>query len=833
MVDSVSYVFGAHRLEPARQRLLAHGQPLKLGGRAFDLLVVLAERAGRTVPKDELLDLVWPRRVVEENNLQVQVVALRKLLGNEAIATVPGRGYRFTPAVTLQGDAAATPPMPMPVPVPVPAPPAAPPLLGREADLAAVQAMLAEGPLVTLAGSAGIGKTRLAQAALALQPGGGVWVELGPLGSCDGVAGAVARALGVAGDTHAPDAVAAALAATPRLLVLDNAEHVLPGVVALLQPLLARLPAAHVLVTSQEVLHLPQEQVMRLAPLALPDAPGLDAARASGAVALFAARARAADRRFVLDDASVDAVVEICRRLDGIPLAIELAAARVPLLGAAGVRARLDDRLRLFGAGARGALPRQQTLRAALEWSHGLLDEPARAVLRRLAVFVGGFTLEAAQQVAADGQLDPWAVLDQLGVLVDKSLVLAEGADAPRYRLLESTRLFALERLDEAGEVAACRRLHALATADAVRRTRQDHPSLGPALLAALGAEVDNARAALQWAGAHADAGLGLPLVTELSFVFSAANLHAEFLAAVRPWLAHAEADTADPAVAAALLRRVAAVGKNAAHALSLRAALRSIELMRAGHGSARELHEALVVAVAVGARRGAELPYDAWLAEARALQQPDWPTAPRANWHWARERWLARAGRLAEAASSALAQAEALGDLAAVGGPQIALLNAAGFELAQGLVEQAEARARAAVASLQEVQAPPSAIAYGHGLVAACEAQRGAWTDALASCRRARPGLEIEGDDELLLPVLALCAVGLGRASAAARVAGCLDAGRARSGWVPDPTEAAQRQRLQALLAAALDADTLQAQLEAGARLSRAQALALGFDER
>ena len=451
--------------------------------------------------------------------------------------------------------------------------------------------------------------------------------------------------------------------------------------------------------------------------------------------------------------------------------------------------------------------------------------------LRRLAVFSGGFTMEAAQQVAGDDTLDAWAVLDQLGVLVDKSLILAEGADTPRYRLLESTRLFAQEQLDEADETAACRRLQALATAEVLRQARQTHRVGGAALLAALAAEVDNARVALHWAAAQADVALGMALATELSFAYSAANLHAEFLAAASAWVVHAEREAVDATVAAALLRRVAASGKNAAHALALRAALRAAELMRAGAGNARELHEALVVAVAVGARRGADLPYEDMLAEAQALHRPDWPMPPRANWQWARERWLMRAGRYADAAASALAMAEATRDLADAGVPQIAALNAAGSELAQGLFDQAEARARTALAALQASQGPPSAVGYGWMLVAACEARRGNWSAALGSCRRARPALEIEGDEALLLPVLAQCAAGQGQARAAACIAGHLDASRQRNGWVPDPAEATERAGLQAVLQAALEPEALDAALRCGAAMSHTEALNAGLE--
>ena len=202
----LAYRFGNHRLDPARRELLADGHALKLGGRAFDLLLALVARRGRTVSKDELLDLVWPRLVVEENNLQVQVVTLRKLLGNAAIVTVPGRGYRFTPEVHMDG------PGDLPPADSAPPPPAVPGLLGREQDLAELLARLRAAPLVTLSGSGGIGKSRLAEAALAAWPGGGTWVALAPLGTPEDVAPAVARALGASTGEHAVEAIASALA---------------------------------------------------------------------------------------------------------------------------------------------------------------------------------------------------------------------------------------------------------------------------------------------------------------------------------------------------------------------------------------------------------------------------------------------------------------------------------------------------------------------------------------------------------------------------------------------------------------------------------------------
>ncbi len=513
--------FGRFALDPAQRRLLADGQPVALGARAFDLLVALVARAGQLVSKHELLEVVWPGLVVEENNLQVQVSSLRKLLGSSALATIPGRGYRFELPVEVEAaaarDAKGAPPEPVSTADSAAAaspssaatgtatiatpmqrartnvPSRLPMLYGRAPDLEAITALIGRQSVVTIAGAGGIGKTRMAQAVAARMasegaasyPDGVWWVDLAPLSEGALVAGAVARVLETVVTSERPhlETLAAVLAPLRLLLVLDNCEHLTDAVAEMIEQACASAPGVRVLVTSQETLKVTGEHVYRLGALPLPAA----AARAddlhTGAVELFAARAQAVDPRFVLGAANVAAVAEICRRLDGIPLAIELAAARVPLLGIEGLRARLDERFSVLTAGARVVLRRHQTLRATLEWSHSLLTSDEQRVFRRLGVFAGSFTLEAAQYVVQDGQIDGWAALDHLGALVDKSLVLAEGDPVPRYRLLETTRAYALERLGEADETAAMLRRHAEAllerlvaiTADVARSEYRIH----------------------------------------------------------------------------------------------------------------------------------------------------------------------------------------------------------------------------------------------------------------------------------------------------------------------------------------------------------------------
>lgn len=561
-VPPVRYRFGRCELHPAARRLFIEGRPAVLGGRAFDLLLALIERRGRVVGKDELLEAVWPGMVVEENNLAVQVSTLRKQLGGRLIATVAGRGYQFTGELQpLEAGADDVPAAGSPVPA------AATRLIGRDPELAALDALLREHRLVTLAGPGGIGKTRLA---LAWCHGPGAerhlaWVDLA--GATDPAllpALVLAAVGGAAGGAPVEQALRTALAPQSMTLVLDNAESLAAGTAALARSLLDHAPGLRLLVTSQVPLRLPEEQVLRLGTLSLPEGRVTPAqALAHGAVALFVERAQAADPAFELAPGNVASVLEICTRLDGLPLALELAAARVPTLGVTALAGALDERLRMLGDAQRSAPARQRTLRAALEWSCGLLDGPARRLFRRLGVFAASFPLDAALAVAgADADDDEagaagGAPLVTLGRLVEDSLVTRDGADPPRYRLLESARLYALEQLERSGEAAAVRARH-LAWCEAFVRAHGDEP-------AAIAAEYPNLRAALEQALARAggDRAGGAALAVALLPYWQASDTDDER----RRWLEPAApAPAADPteATVARLVERLQADGLTA-----------------------------------------------------------------------------------------------------------------------------------------------------------------------------------------------------------------------------------------------------------------------------
>jgi predicted ATPase/transcriptional regulator with XRE-family HTH domain len=423
--------------------------------------------------------------------------------------------------VAARGEATAQPPLNGALPVPPT------PIIGREADLQALLAFLAQPDcrLVTLSGTGGVGKTRLALEAAAHTADhypDGVWfVDLAPLADAALLDAAIAQALELSErpDQSVSDAVTAFLAPKRALLILDNVEHLL-GAVPRIAQILIRCPALTLLATSRTPLRLRAEQVWSVSPLRLPDLAENDtvaALQANAAVALFTQRARAVDAGFTLDTANAGTVAEICLRLDGLPLAIELAAARIALLAPAAILTRLRRRLTLLTGGARDLPLRHQTLRNAIDWSYQLLTPGEQALFRRLAVFAGGATLDAANAVSPGAGAEE--VVDAAATLVGWSLVRREaGHDGePRLRMLETIREYALERLAVEGEAAAAHQAHA---EHFLTFAEEADPHLtGPdqaAWLHALDSEQDNLRAALTWTIGQEDAVISLRLAGAL-----------------------------------------------------------------------------------------------------------------------------------------------------------------------------------------------------------------------------------------------------------------------------------------------------------------------------
>jgi predicted ATPase/DNA-binding winged helix-turn-helix (wHTH) protein len=531
---------GSFELYPSERLLKAAGKPVELGSRAFDVLLVLVEHHGRLVTKATLLERVWPRLVVDENNIPTQIASLRRALGVGAIRTVQGFGYRLDLDVSDESKAQQ----------PIESPPAQLPrftiqrrtwpnrfgaLVGRHDDLRNVQDALGRSCLVTIVGIAGVGKTRLAQEVLAIEvekPDAAVaWVSLAPLDHIDRVPSAIALALGIS----LPDGVEEfaalrhAIENAPLLLILDCAEHLSDSLVAPLAELILQTQGVRILVTSQAPLGIAGELVYRLAALPVPPATlGPADAQAYAAIELFAQRAAAADRNFALSAANTSLVATICRRLDGIPLALELAAARAPALGLAALLARLDDRFRLLKVAGRPADLRHGTLHAALDWSYGLLAPDEQRVFNRLGTFAGSFSLTTAADCVAEGDIDTSEAMDLIGRLVDRSLVTALTVDPPRYALLETARYYALERLTADDELETARGRMAATILHLLDVAYQEYWSLDEEIwLHRYEHELENVRAAMEWATLN-DRELAVGLFGSAWPLLVETDLHAE-----------------------------------------------------------------------------------------------------------------------------------------------------------------------------------------------------------------------------------------------------------------------------------------------------------------
>jgi predicted ATPase len=483
---------------------------------------------GGVVSRSALMARVWPDRVVDENNLQSQISALRAAFGAERdlIRTVSGRGYQFTGEVRVPAGSpgeraavgmAAQPAGALPL-TNLPAPVSE--LIGRDAEVAEVVSLVGAHRLVSLTGIGGIGKTQLAlTAARQLLPHftGGVWLaELSPLSDPGLVPATVATAVGLelGGGEVSAQRVAQALADRRLLLVLDTCEHVITAATGMVEALLHANPAAHVIATSREPLKAEGEWIYPVPPLAVPAAEDDDFWR-SGAALLFVLRSRASGAHIPADRHSGNFIVTICRRLDGIPLAIELAAARGGVLGIEELAAGLDDRFRLLTGGRRTALPRHQTLRATLDWSYELLSEPERVILRRIAIFAGAFILDGASAVVASPELPQSEVVEGLATLAAKSLVVAEvDGRVARYRLLDTTRAYAIEKLGESGEGERLARRHAEYYRDVFERAEAALDARSTVeWLDDYGRQIDNLRAALDWAfSPHGEVAIGAAL---------------------------------------------------------------------------------------------------------------------------------------------------------------------------------------------------------------------------------------------------------------------------------------------------------------------------------
>lgn len=510
----LSYSFGPFILVPERQSLMRAQTPVRVGSRALEILTALVERPGELVSKAELVSRAWPDTFVEESNLKVNVAALRRALGDapdgsQFIATVSGRGYRFVSPVHVSGNADT----------PVFAksqgahahnlPVSTTRLVGRGDAVEAILCASRLSRLLTIVGPGGIGKTRLALAVadrLTAAYDHGVWfVDLATVNDALLVPTSIAAAMGLRVHSANIEAAIAAFAADREfMLVLDNCEHLIEAVTSCAEALLSAAARVRILATSREPMRVPGEQVYRLPPLeAPPKASELSATQALAfpAVELFVERAAGSRGEFVLNDGNAPVVAEICRRLDGLPLAIELAAPRLEAFGTSELLDLLADQSHML-SGSRSGHCRHHALAAALDWSYGLLAEPERILLRRLSVFAGGFSLESACAVAVDKGNARSECTHGVANLVAKSLVSTErGELGTHYRFLDTTRRYALQKLEESGERDRLCQRHAEHLLELAERAEAEWKIRPTAQwLAEYGSKVDDIRNALSWA---------------------------------------------------------------------------------------------------------------------------------------------------------------------------------------------------------------------------------------------------------------------------------------------------------------------------------------------
>jgi predicted ATPase/DNA-binding winged helix-turn-helix (wHTH) protein len=506
------YAAGRWEIDLVRRELRSKGVPVPLGGRAFGIVAELVQSAGELVTKNDLIQRVWPGVSVEEIALRVHVAAIRKALGADRsmLETAVGRGYRLLGEWDVRRTNAAEPVKTVP-PAGAAAsniPAARFSLIGRGSAVTQLRDLLSAYRVVTLAGPGGIGKTALAlEVARAMRPifkGDCLIVELAALSDPNLVPSAVAGILGIKLEGEAVSAESVARSIGPRelLLIIDNCEHVIDAVANFTETIVNRCPQVTVFATSREVLRVDGEYVYRVLPLDVPAVDGVkkDEALEHAAVQLFIAKARELGSELRPNRDNLEAIASICRRLDGIPLAIEFAAARAISMGPSEVAALLDERFKYLTTGRRTALPRQRTLRATFDWSYDLLPEAEAQVLRCLAVFAGDFPLDAVPAVAGDH--DPAIVLNCFANLVAKSLVVADvRSDLSSYRLLETTRAYVLEKLRASGGYRDAARRHAgfylgfFAKAEAESET-----SSQATWVATYGRHIDDVRAGLDWA---------------------------------------------------------------------------------------------------------------------------------------------------------------------------------------------------------------------------------------------------------------------------------------------------------------------------------------------
>ncbi len=836
VVSTIFEIGSCFRLDLESGVLLHDGKPTSLGPRAIALLRALVGRAGQYVSKSDLLDAGWPHDQVNEGNVAVQVLAIRRTLtqggGDAWIETLPRRGYRFLGPVKKltshtspsEGRGSSLPPTQTS-------------FVGRERELVEIKRLLPSRRLLTIVGPGGIGKTRLAlQVANEVVDAyrDGVWMaDLVPLRESSLVPATVSQLLGVAErpGKSSTEALCAYLKSRQVLLILDNCEHLVDACARLVDAILRNTKDITIIATSREPLRLSDEQSYVLQPLSLPEPKFRDTIPNSEAVQLLVERVRQQLPHFELTPERAPVIAEICLHLDGIPLALELAAARTRSLSVEQINARLADRFRLLTNGSRAVLPRHQTLRAALDWSYDLLAEDERVVLRRLSIFPGTFTVEAATAVASDGRIDEHAVIDLVSQIVSRSLVIADTAAArTRYRLLETVRAYALEKLEESGESDGCLQHHARFFRDMFERGSDDWQMPDPEWRATYLPELANVRAAFDWAlGPSGENDIAIDLAGVSGSLWTALGLFGEGVQRLEAAMARIKPDTSDRAQARLLLWLGRLLDETPARARTLLE--RALDLYKK-LGDPVGVGLSLVRLGRVLALMGEFGPSEAALTEARPLLEAAGSTAlnhyyfnlgflknmagdpATARMHYERALELAREQR------SELSVLATLGNLANV-------------KWGLGDLEGAAESLRELVALIQSSAAGTRRL-LGFALMNLAELliQIRDLDASLALAREGLPLVKEDGSAWIFSDYGSLRAGGKGTLPKAALLAGYADHAHASNGGTRSFVTARARDALRALLREKLPAEELDRLFAEGAKMSEDEACRLALED-
>ena len=838
-----TYDIGPFRLDSEAGVLTKAGVPMALGARAVAVLATLVKRPNEYVPKTSIMDTAWPGIVVEESNLAVQISAIRRVLsqapgGEHWIETLARRGYRFVGPITelpddRQGASGDSKRSNLPEPLTS--------FIGRERELVEIKRLLPGKRLLTLVGVGGIGKTRFAlQAAAEVMDAyrDGVWlVELGSISNPLLVPTSVAQVLGVQERTGTPliNTLCAHLKARQLLLILDNCEHLLDACARLGDAVLRSAADTTIIATSREPLHIAGEQTYPLQTLSLPEpSASAETVGRSEAVQLFVERARRQLPDFELTAARAPVVAQLCIHLDGIPLALELAAARIRSLSIEQINARLHDRFKLLTSGDRTALPRQQTLRATLDWSYDLLTEDERTVLRRLAIFPGSFTLEAASSVASDEAIDEFAVIDLLSQLVERSLVVADtNGGGVRYRLLETMRAYAMEKLAEVQETDAIRRRHGRYFRNLFERAPDDSLRMPDADWRAIYLpELDNVRAALDWAlGAGGDRTIAIGLAGASGSMWITLSLYGEGVQRLEAALACAGSDTSESEQARLCLSLGVRLGE-AAPAKAVAPLERAADLYRR-LGDAPWLAQSLlklgVVLALMGRFERATLVF----AEAFPLVERLGLPKVIAGYFKDLGGLMVMTGDLASARMYLEKALSGYRDARAESAALAILVMLADVTWALGDLDAALAALSETVARLRNspLSSKDSLGVCLTNLAGVCT-ERGELDQALAAAREGLPLLEEAGYAWSVLDLLGLRAALAGKLANAACLAGHADSAFAAKKSSRQPNEARAHERLQALLREKYDPDELKRLFAEGAAMNEDDACRLALED-